>query len=332
MNLLVDANHLFELARTGRRLPHLILALILVFVLVLITQLTGGVAAALLILLLHVVEGGSLAVSNQADMVNLLTPNNALEQTILLILAFGPIFLLLWLWLKLFEKRPLWTIGLERDGAVIKYLRGMAVGLLMFGGAVALAAMFGFIEFEQDGPQQQGLAAVAGVLLVYLGWTVQGPAEEALTRGWLMPVIGARYRPWLGVLISSLVFATLHSLNPNLSLVAILNLFLFGLFAALYALLEGGLWGVFSLHAVWNWAQGNLLGLEVSGNIAPGGTLIDLKEAGPDVITGGAFGPEGGLAVTAVLLVGIAVVLALAARRAATKTILDNPHSPGNNT
>jgi hypothetical protein len=123
-----------------------------------------------------------------------------------------------------------------------------------------------------------------------------------------MPVIGARYRPIWGILSSSLVFAVLHSLNPNLNPIAILNLFLFGLFTALYALYEGGLWGVFSLHTVWNWAQGNLFGFEVSGLARPVGTLFDLMEVGPDAITGGPFGPEGGLAVTVVLVVGCGVV------------------------
>jgi membrane protease YdiL (CAAX protease family) len=120
--------------------------------------------------------------------------------------------------------------------------------------------------------------------------------------------VGARYRPWLGVILSAIVFATLHSLNPNLSPIAVINLFLFGVFTAFYALREGGLWGVCSIHAAWNWAQSHLFGLQVSGLTPPGGTLFDLMEAGPDVITGGSFGLEGGLAVTVVLLVSCALV------------------------
>ncbi|MCG3206691.1 MAG: hypothetical protein FOGNACKC_00290 [Anaerolineae bacterium] len=331
MNLLSPGNRLFELARLGQRLPHLVLSPVLSLVFILGAQLTGGVVAVLIIVALSLAEGGTLSANNPNQLVALIMPNNALEQTILLVLAFGPIFLWLWLWLKFVEKRPFWTIGLERDRAGLKYLRGMGVGLLMFGGAVAFLAALGYIDFEQGGPQKQGLAALAGVVLVYLGWTVQGPAEEALTRGWLMPVIGARYRPWLGVLISSIFFAVMHSFNPNLGPIAMLNLFLFGLFAALYSLWERGLWGVFSLHAVWNWMQGNVLGLEVSGNVAPGGTLLDLKEIGPDVITGGGFGPEGGLAVSAVLLAGIAVLLVLGWREPAKNT-LDNPQPAGHNT
>lgn len=316
MNLLNPANRLFELARTGRRLPHGLLALPLAVVFIFAAQLSGGIIAFILIYLLSAANPLQPGITSAEDLAALLTPNTALEQTILLVLAFGPLFLVLWGWLAWVEKRSLRTIGLERGDALKKYLRGVVVGLVMFGAAVGISAALGYMAFEVGPPHKQGWPALAGVLLVYLGWTVQGPAEEALTRGWLLPVIGARYKPWLGVLLSSLLFAGLHSLNPNLSPIAVLNLFLFGLFAAVYALFEGGLWGVFSIHAVWNWMQGNLLGLEVSGSPAPGGTLFNLQEVGPDAITGGAFGPEGGLAVTAVLLASIAVVLVLARRRA----------------
>jgi hypothetical protein len=123
-----------------------------------------------------------------------------------------------------------------------------------------------------------------------------------------MPVVGARYRPWLGIILSATLFALWHSLNPNLNPIAMVNLFLFGLFAAFYALREGGLWGVFGIHAAWNWAQGNLFGLQVSGLQIAGGTLFNLVETGPDAITGGPFGPEGGLAVTVVLLASCGLV------------------------
>ncbi len=318
--LFSSTHHLLQLARSGKRLPHVLLSLPLSVVFVFAAQFSGGLIALILIVLLSLDDLQSASLDAPQSLAAALLPNTALEQAIFLILAFGPIFLFLWLWLTLFEKRPFWTLGLERDGALFKYARGFVVGLVMFVGAVAISGSLGFMQFEAGGSQLSGLPALGGVLLVLLGWVVQGAAEEALTRGWLLPVIGARYRLWLGVLLSSLLFAGLHSLNPNLSGIAMLNLFLFGLFAALYTLWEGGLWGIFSIHSVWNWAQGNLLGLEVSGNPAPGGTLFNLQETGPDFITGGSFGPEGGLAVTAVLLLACAVVLLLARRNPAPET------------
>lgn len=312
--LLSPTNHLFNLARSGRRLPHLVVAMVLAIVFVIVAQVGGGLPAAVIVVVLS--ASGGVPFNDPAALMRLAQPDTALELVIFLVLAFGPIFLILWGWLALFEKRPLWTIGLERAGAGLKYVRGFIIGLVMFAVSIGISAAFGYLAFEPGGSGgNQGLAALGGVLLVYLGWTVQGPAEEAITRGWLLPTIGARYKPWLGVLVSSGIFTVLHLLNPNVGPVAVLNLFLFGVFTALYALYEGGLWGVFSLHAAWNWAQGNLFGFEVSGGLPPGGALFDLMEVGPDLVTGGSFGPEGGVAVTAVLLVSCGLVWVLGRRR-----------------
>ena len=59
--------------------------------------------------------------------------------------------------------------------------------------------------------QTLGLTAVGIRFLSLLTYFVQGPAEEVLFRGWLLPVIGARYRPWIGVLVSSLIFSLAHA-------------------------------------------------------------------------------------------------------------------------
>ncbi|HMQ53137.1 MAG TPA: type II CAAX endopeptidase family protein [Anaerolineae bacterium] len=310
--LLSSQNHLFELARRGQRLPHIALAIGLSLVIIIAAQIIGGIPASLIIIALSTLDGqldfSDLSSEQPQLNVDALMPDTALEQAILLIFAFAPIFLMLWGWLALFEKRPYWTLGLELAGAWWKYLRGILVGLVMFSASVGLLGLLGYTAVESGTSQPQGVTALGGVLLVLFGWVVQGAGEEILTRGWLLQVIGARYRPVWGILLSTLLFALFHLCNPNVSLVAMLNLALFGLFAALYTLYEGGLWGIFSIHSVWNWAQGNLFGFEVSGMPPAGGSLFNLMETGPDLITGGPFGPEGGLAVTTVLVISCLLV------------------------
>jgi membrane protease YdiL (CAAX protease family) len=297
-------NHLIGLARRARRLPNVVVVLVVGSAILLGGQLVVGLPGYLAILALTGQEPRSLA-TTLADSATL----SGLYQTFALIASFSGVYLLVWLWVRRYERRPFWTLGFEPDGAIPKVLRGALVGLLMLGGAVGLMAIMGYVTFE-DGPAQlQGSPALAGVLIILVGWAVQGPAEELLCRGWMLPVLGARYRVWVGVAVSSAFFAVLHMLNPNPSLIALLNLTLYGVFAALYALREGGLWGIAAQHAVWNWAQGNLFGFEVSGFAPAGGMLLNLMETGPDEITGGPFGPEGGFAMTAVLLIGIAALL-----------------------
>jgi membrane protease YdiL (CAAX protease family) len=163
-----------------------------------------------------------------------------------------------------------------------------------------------------------GSAAVVFRSLSLLSYFVQGPAEELLFRGWLLPVLGARYRPWIGVLVSSLLFSLAHAGSHGITPLGFLNLFLFGTFAAVYALAEGGLWGIGAWHAVWNWSMGDLLGFPNDG--APHlGLLSSVRANGPDIISGGAFGLEGGLACTAVFLVAIGII-ALKTRPSASST------------
>ncbi|MDX9991833.1 MAG: type II CAAX endopeptidase family protein [Anaerolineales bacterium] len=295
-------NPLFRMARQAVRLPHIVLVIVLGFAIAFLSQFGAIPVFVAQIMLYGFSEGGINGPENVSAALS------GLWMAAQLIASFGGIFLFLWLWTKFFEKRRFASLGLEKANALFRYLRGLGIGVAMFSGAVGLLAVFGFVRIETGQPAMQGLPALGGVLIVLIGWLVQGAGEELLTRGWMLPVLSVRYKPWLGIVVSSLFFAILHGLNPNLSLIALVNLTLFGLFAAFYALREGSLWGVCALHSAWNWVQGNIFGLEVSGSSAGGGTLFNLLETGPDWFTGGPFGPEGGLAVSALLLFGMAII------------------------
>lgn len=312
---LFRASHpLLEAVREGHRITPLVIALWLVPVMVVVSQLFS-VPVIMPVFFFLPPETTQALLESELNFGVLPLVSGALAQFLLLVFAFSPVFLLLWLWVHFFERRPYSGLGFRDVAWLGHYLRGFGVGLLLFGSAVALMALSGNLQFEGFGWQRDGSLVWLTVLLVLLGWVVQGAAEEVIHRGWLLPVLAAKHKMWVGVLLSSLVFAVLHSLNPNLSPIAVLNLFLFGLFAAFYTLYEGGIWGVFSIHSAWNWLQGNVFGFEVSGTVPAGGSLLRLQEAGPDWLTGGRFGPEGGLAVTLVLLVACGLLLWLAARR-----------------
>jgi uncharacterized protein len=295
-------SRLFDLAKQGQRLTHIAFVIPLSFLFVLISQM--GIIPVFIVL--GILYGFS---ETGIDLPELPPLVSGFWMAMQLITAFGLVYVILWAWLKFFEKRPFWTLGYELKNAVKQYARGFLFGMLMFVGSVAILGAFGSVAFEAGDPSQQGVAAIGGVILVLIGWVIQGGAEEVLIRGWVLPVIGARYKAWIGLLVSSLIFAILHGLNPNLSVIALINLALFGVFAGLYAMREGSLWGISAIHSVWNWVQGNFFGFEVSGTQAEGGTLINLMETGADWLTGGAFGPEGGLAVTFVLVISILITL-----------------------
>ncbi|MFN3308849.1 MAG: lysostaphin resistance A-like protein [Anaerolineales bacterium] len=299
----ITNNRLYDLAQRGQRLTPWYAVIVLGVVMVMSQSLFAIPA--------QVVTWG-LGGLSEAGEINLPPWQAGLLTGLELAMGFGGLILLVWLWVRRYEKRAFYTLGFERRGVLQQYGRGLLIGVLSFSGSVGLMALFGYATPEAADPTRMGLAALGGVLFIFLpGWLIQGAAEEVLTRGWMLPVLGARYRPWVGILISSLFFAVMHGLNPNLSFLALVNLVLYGLFAALYALREESLWGICAFHSIWNWAQGNLFGMSVSGQNTGVGTLFDLMESGPDWFTGGAFGPEGGLAVTIVLVLSSALILVL---------------------
>ena len=117
--------------------------------------------------------------------------------------------------------------------------------------------------------------------------------EELVFRGyvWLNLKEGLN-RFWAGVL-SAVLFATLHGNNPHLTRQALLLLFLAGIFLALARTLTDRLWLPLGLHWGWNLFEGTVYGFPVSGVTVP--RLIESVVRGPQWLTGGAFGPEGGM-------------------------------------
>jgi len=308
---MLNPNHrLLRQARAGRRLTAIWLVIPLTFVILFLGQL-GAIFFFLPTLRRRGVDLTTLAERDAGELMQLLWPQTASEYTLLLISSFIGIYIFVGLWVKFFERRSLESLGLSMSAAFFKLGRGFGAGALIFVAAVVPGIWLGLYTVEA-GPIVDA-RVIGGVLLILIGWLVQGPAEEFIFRGWVLTTISARYTLWLGVFLSSLLFAVAHSLNDGISLLAILNLALFGLFTALYVLWEEALWGVFSIHAVWNWVQGNIFGLAVSGS-SPGDSLFVIQETGPDILTGGVFGPEGGLLVTVMLGVAIGCLFFLNSR------------------
>lgn len=229
-----------------------------------------------------------------------------------LIVAYGVRIVLIGLWVGKYERRPFRTLGFPAGDATL-LLRGLAVGLLVSGSIVGVIAAFGGVTVQQAPAGATGLAAVGGAIVMFVGWSVQSSAEEIMYRGFLQQALG-RWRAWLGVVLTAILFMVAHESALSNPLAAI-NIFLAGVMFGLYVLREGGLWGACGLHIVFNWAQNSLFGFSVSGQQVPGGSLLALQTRGSTLISGGDFGIEAGLAGTAVLTAVIVVLLFMRNRR-----------------
>jgi len=301
MKILIDSikslfnqdNDFFNLAKSGKRITHIAIAIP-----ILIVFLLGGVILGQIIY--------------QLVIQNLDLPDFWIEFYGLGI-SFGFVILMLWLWVRFFEKRSLLTLGLVKGKILKKYFIGFFSGFLMLSIVIGLMAIFGTIGINQDHePFKIQFLGVMFVLL--LGYVVQGGTEELIARGWQFQVIGARYRPWLGLVISSFIFALLHGMNPGVSILAFINLFLFAILLTIFILYFKSLWAACGWHTAWNWSMENIYGLKVSGTEGKG-SILNLTADGPHYLTGGGFGPEGSILTTVVLVSGIIILIWINAKK-----------------
>ena len=231
--------------------------------------------------------------------------NRGLTQNDLVLPAlFSTIFtaLLVIVYCRFIERRSLRSMGLVKEKIRSDYLIGILVGFVMFSSCVIIAFMAGTLEFNG-----YVLGNGLGVLILFfMGFIIQGAEEEIMLRGYVMVSMAARYSVLTAVITNSVLFAALHLGNPGVTKLAFLNLVLYGAFASVYTLKMDSLWGICAIHTVWNFAQGNIYGISVSGlDMTTSIFSFGLTKEGA-LINGGSFGLEGGLAVTIVLIISIA--------------------------
>jgi membrane protease YdiL (CAAX protease family) len=207
-----------------------------------------------------------------------------------------------------FDKHTFASLGLVWNRRAARdLLAGIGITGLIMSSIYAAEAALGWLHFEAFAWQDEAPGAITGSLLQYLViYLAVGWHEELLCRGyWLQNLSEGLGTGW-GVLISSCIFALLHAPNPNSSPAAVILLVASGLFLAFGYLRTRQLWLPIGLHIGWNFFEGPVFGFAVSGT-SPF-TLISQTTAGPELLTGGAFGPEAGLIALPALLAGIVLI------------------------
>lgn len=157
-----------------------------------------------------------------------------------------------------------------------------------------------------------------GILSGFILFFSVGIYEEMLFRGYALRnlaeglkgrLLNPRLALLLAYLVSSGVFGIFHLANPNATLVSSLFIAFAGIFLGLGYILTGDLAIPIGLHMTWNFFQGCVFGFPVSGTTSPA-SFIAIQQGGPQVWTGGAFGPEAGLIGLAAILFGSLLTLA----------------------
>jgi uncharacterized protein len=186
--------------------------------------------------------------------------------------------------------------------------KGIAAGAALFFLVAAIAAAAGVYRIT-------GRGGAANIVLPLISASMM-PAimEELLFRGilfrWLEDFSGS----WATLIVTSALFGLAHSQNPGATLFSTFALAVEGglLLGGSY-MLTRSLWMPIGLHAAWNFTQGPVLGVPVSGNPVHG--LIRAKLEGPTILSGGAFGLEASIIAIAVCTAAGIWFLWLAFRR-----------------
>lgn len=213
------------------------------------------------------------------------------------------------LFCKWIQKRKMTTLGFKKPGMWKEYGIGMLIGFGMMAVIVLIGALTGALklQFNSDITAGSSLALLAAV---FVGFLIQGMSEEVLCRSYFLVSLARKDgKVWMGIIVSSIAFGALHLGNAGVSVLALINLVLFGIFAGVYFIKRGNIWGAAAIHSIWNFAQGNIFGVLVSGNDFGVTVFESTINENMTLINGGDFGLEGGILTTIVLVVATVIVL-----------------------
>src|SRR5215216_453141 len=206
------------------------------------------------------------------------------------------------------DKRSFESLGLKLDKqTLLDILAGIGITFIQMGFIYILMLALGWLTFvgfawEFDPIQ----VVVRSVITFFIVFIIVGWNEELLSRGYQLQTIASGINLFWGVIISSAVFGLLHLGNPNATWVSAVGIFFAGVYLAYAYIRTKQLWLPIGLHIGWNFFEGVVFGFPVSGLDIYALTRIQVH--GPELWTGGAFGPEAGLIILPSLLVGAILI------------------------
>lgn len=225
-------------------------------------------------------------------------------------LSYAALTAATWIMLRIIDKRPFRSVGLQFGQAWGKEL---LLGVLMGSGMMTTIVIIMYssgmmvIEFRPLEVQE--------VMLIFFNsfflYVVVGYGEELMFRGYIFQVFCEGTNRIIPVITISLLFALAHANNPNVSLFGLINVGLAGVWLSAAYLKTNALWFPVGLHFSWNFFQGFVYSLPVSGTTSVKEQIGTAIVTGPVWLTGGTFGPEGGALATLMLIVATIMIMTM---------------------
>jgi uncharacterized protein len=202
-------------------------------------------------------------------------------------------------YVRFIERRP--VTELSRPGFARELLAGVVLGALLFSMTIGVIAAFGAFHVTGSNGWTPMLAAVPTFILAAV-------FEEVVIRGVVFRILELWLGSWMALAFSAALFGLLHIFNPGANLQSSAAIMMeAGILLAAAYMLTRRLWFCIGIHFAWNFTQGSIFSVSVSGHAISG--LLQSQMTGPVWLTGGAFGAEA--SVVAVLICTIAGLLFL---------------------
>ena len=206
-----------------------------------------------------------------------------------------------------------WIIGVRVLKLTAEDLRwrghgagGFGRGMLLGIAAALVALLLALPAGAGWSPDQGTLTDYVGKVALTLG-ALAAPAlsEEVAFRGLPIVLLAAAFGRWKAVLALALIFAVVHAKNPHATTFGLANIALAGVLLGVAFFAPGGIWTAFGAHLGWN---ATLAGADAPVSGMPVAIpFIDHHAGAPAWLTGGSFGPEGGLTATIAILAATVV-------------------------
>lgn len=149
---------------------------------------------------------------------------------------------------------------------------------------------------------------VSFILIPFIIMFTVAIIEEILVRGIIFRIMEEKLGSYISLTISSVIFGVLHLANPHTTLLSSLCITAAGFLLGSAFIYSRNLWFPIALHFAWNFTQSGIYGAITSGNEKTN-SLLEAKIKGSEIITGGAFGPEGSIQATLLCFIASIVLL-----------------------
>jgi membrane protease YdiL (CAAX protease family) len=192
-------------------------------------------------------------------------------------------------------------IGLSGERWLTEALHGFAMGVASMG--LVFAALLASGQAGVRGIDYSKLFSFT-LVVEFCSLCVFAFSEELLTRGFMMTALKTTRNKYVVFFLPAALFSLMHFMNPGVTIISFANTFLVGILFAYMFVRTGKLWLPSGFHIAWNFLLGDVLGMNVSGLEAY--AVVNTQITGTNqLLTGGSYGPEGGLIVTVILALGI---------------------------